>query len=265
MRLWPVILLLLISCQLFAQGEIDGQDRTFWRNERSFGGSIYSNAWSLNYREYRQIKPDNRVFLEAGLGGYKDSKEIKSQNYNSPYSYFYGKTNLTWNINAALGYQHEIFEKRDLGGISIGMFIAGGPVITFCKPIYYRVLTGVVNDVGIFEDKKFDIATISPDFIYGRSSIFKGINEIKLIPGLYTHGGFSFEYSHNDKITQTIEVGSSISAYLKEIPIMGNEQNKQIFFSLFASYKIGFILDPLKMRTDFLMSVFTRKERKEGE
>lgn len=265
MRLLRVILLLLISCQLLAQGEIDSQDRTFWRNERSFGGSVYSNGWSLDYCEYRQVKPDNRIFIEAGLGGYKDPKEIKRQNPGSPFSFVYGKINLNWHLNATLGYQHEIFEKRDLGGVSIGMFIAGGPVVTFCKPIYYKVATSSTGQVTVFEDKKFDITTIDPNLIYGKSSIFKGINEIKLIPGLYAHGGFNFEYSHNDKITKTIEVGTSISAYLKEIPIMAKEQNKQIFFSLYASYKIGFIIDPLKMRTDFLMSIFTRKERRKEE
>lgn len=263
MRLWPVILFVSIGCQLFAQGEIDQQDKTFWRNERAVGGSIYSNGWSFDYAEFRQTKPDNRLFIEAGLGGYKDPKQVKIKNYylGSPYSFVYGKINLNWHLNAGFGYQHEIFDKRDLGGVSISYFISGGPELTFCKPIYYKVLKGINPDMSfMLEDKLFDITKMAPEVIYGKSSIFKGADEIKLYPGLYTHGGFSFEYSNNDKITQTISIGASLSGYLKEIPIMANDQNKQVFFSLYASYKIGFIIDPLKIQNDFLTSIFSRKE-----
>jgi hypothetical protein len=262
MRLLPIILLLSISCQLLAQGEIDNQDKTFWRNERAFGATVYSSAWSLDYCEYRQIKPNVRLFVEANLGGYKDPKEVKIQNYYyySPYSFVYGKINSNWHINAGFGYQHEIFEKHDLGGVSIGWFVAGGPVVTFCKPIYYKVITGANSNGLIYEDMKFDITSMLPTDIYGKSSFFKGFDDIKLFPGLYTHCGFSFEYSHKNKITQTIEVGPYITAYLKEIPIMANDNNKQFFFSLCASYKVGFILDPLKMKSDFLTSIFTRKK-----
>ena len=262
MRLLPLILLLSISCQLLAQGEIDNQDKTFWRNERSFGATAYSDGYGLDYRELRQTKPNSRLFIEAGIGLYKDPKEIKIQNYSyySPYSFVYGKINQNWHLNAGIGYQQEIFEKKDLGGVSIGWFVSGGPVLTFCKPIYYKVIVPLTSNSFTYKEEKFDITSMLPSDIYGRASFFKGFNEIKLYPGLYAHCGFTFEYSHNDKLTQSLEIGSSISGYLKEIPIMENESNKQVFFSLYVSYKIGIILDPLKMRNDFLTSIFTRKE-----
>ncbi len=267
MKLLPVISFLFISLTLSGQGELDLQDRTFWRNERSFGAAIYSNGWSINYAEYRQTKPDNRLFIEAGLGGYRNPKEVKIQNitYYSPYSFVYGKINLNWHLNAGFGYQHEIFEKRDLGGVSIGWYVAGGTVITFCKPIYYKIIDSVTVVGLVFEEKKFDITTMLYNDIYSKASILKGMSEINLYPGLYAHGGFNFEYSHNDKLTQTIEIGASISGYLKKIPIMAHDPskqdpNKQIYFQLFVSYKIGFVLDPLKMRNDFLTSLFSHKE-----
>lgn len=264
MRLLPAILLFSIGCQLFAQGEIDSQDKTFWRNERSFGAAAYSNGWSLGYFEYRQTNPGDRLFIETELGGYKDPKEVKIQNYlwYSPYSFVYGKKNMNWHINAGFGYQHEIFEKRDLGGVSIGWFVAGGPVVTFCKPIYYKIITGV-NAYGgpVTEDMKFDPTMQNID-IYGKSSIFKGFDQLTLYPGLYTHAGFNFEYSRKDKVSHTIEVGSSLTGYMKKIPIMANENNKQLFFSLFVSYKVGVILEPLRMKTDFLYLLFNHKKDK---
>jgi hypothetical protein len=264
MRLLPIILLLLLSCRLFAQGDIDSQDKTFWRNERAGGLTAYSNGWSLGFYDYRQTNPGKRHFIETEFGGYKDPKEIKIQNYYvvySPYSFKYGKINSNWHVNAGYGYQSEIFEKRDLGGVSIGWFIAGGPVLTFCKPIYYKIITGVTQAGYQTVDKKFDITMTSND-IYGKASFLKGFDEIKLYPGLYTHGGFNFEYSRNDKVTHTIEIGSSLTGYLKKIPIMAEERNRQFFFSLFVSYKVGVILNPLKMKNDFLYNLFNHKKDK---
>jgi hypothetical protein len=265
MKVLPIILLLSFSCKLFAQGEIDNQDRTFWRNERSWGASANSNGWNIGYYEYRQTKPGDRLFVETEFGSYKDSKEVKIQNYyyNSPYSFKYGKINSNWHISIGLGYQHEIFEKRDMGGVSISWFAAGGPVLTFCKPIYYKVVTvDTVNNVLITKDMKFDLNSVMPIDIYGRSSFFKGFDEMKLYPGVYGYGGFSFEYSKNDRMTKTVEVGASMTGYLRKIPIMDNEYNKQVFFSLFVSYKIGIILEPLKMKNDFLYNLFNHKKDK---
>jgi hypothetical protein len=81
--------------------------------------------------------------------------------------------------------------------------------------------------------------------IMSKASFFKGFDEIKLYPGLYARGGFSFEYSKNDRITHTVEVGASMHAFAKTIPIMASEDNKQFFPSIFVSYRIGMILDPL--------------------
>jgi len=271
MKLLPIILLLFISCQLFAQGDIDNQDKTFWRNERAFGAAVYSNAWSLDYFEYRQTKPSTRLFIETQFGGYKNPKEVKIQNYDyySPYSFVFGKINCNWHINAGFGYQHEIFEKRDLGGISIGWFVAGGPVITFCKPIYYKIIKGTSGSGSVlYDNKKFDITTMLPSDIYGKSSFFKGFDEITIYPGIYTHGGFNFEYSKKDKVTHTIEIGTYITGYMKKIPIMANDpsepnvNNSQFFFSLYVSYKVGVILEPLKMKNDFFYNLFNPKKDK---
>lgn len=151
--------------------------------------------------------------------------------------------------------------KRETWGISIGWHVTGGPVVTFCKPIYYKIIKEISLSGLVFEEKS---STWQPCYtdIYSKASIFKGTDEIKLYPGVYAHGGFDFEYSHNDKLTQTIEIGSSISAYTNRIPIMAGENNKQVFFSLYASYRIGFILDPLKIRMIFLLHFLVLKGKK---
>jgi len=240
MRLLQVILLSFIGGSLLAQGELDTQDKIFWRNERSVGAMLNSDGMGLLYRELRQTEPAKRYFIEAGLSLIKHPKEIKISTYSSG-TFEFGKLNSTWTLKAGIGYQHEIFGKRDLGGVSISWFAGAGPALTFAKPIYYEV----INLAGDIEVHKFDITIHQTFDIIGRASFFKGFDELKLYPGAYAHAGFNFEFSKDDKLTHSVELGGSLSIFNKPIPIMATEDNKQFFPALFVSYRIGFILDPL--------------------
>jgi len=89
---------------------------------------------------------------------------------------------------------------------------------------------------------KFD-AGIHQTQIGGRGPFFMGFNELKLLPGLYGKTGFSFEYSQKDAIVHALEVGISLTAYPKEIPIMATEKNNFLFFNLNVGYRFGRIID----------------------
>ncbi|MEZ4997923.1 MAG: hypothetical protein R2758_10820 [Bacteroidales bacterium] len=101
------------------------------------------------------------------------------------------------------------------------------------------------DDYYTIEEQKFDLTIHQPLDIMSKASFFKGFDEIKLYPGFYTRAGFNFEYSKNDRVTHAIEVGASLHGFTAKIPIMATEDNKQFFPSLFVSYRIGMILDPV--------------------
>lgn len=247
MRLWHVFLFVVVCAPLAAQGDIDPQSRLFWRDERSIGATLNSDGWSVIYRDLRQIKPSHRYFFEGSVEGFKHPKEIKLTNYyfQSPGTFVFGKLNSTWTIGGGAGYQIEIFEKRDLGGVSISWLGGAGLTLLFAKPIYYEVIVLVGQDYYTVEEQKFDLTIHQPTDILGKASFFKGFDEIKLYPGMYARTGFSFEYSKNDKVTHAIEVGASMHAFTSTIPIMASEDNKQFFPAIFVGYRIGMIRDPM--------------------
>jgi hypothetical protein len=162
-------------------------------------------------------------------------------------------------LRGGIGHQHELFKKADLGGIAIRYFYLAGPVLAIYKPIYYKVLYPISLSEYEIKEEKFDASIALPQDIYSKASFTKGLNETKVLPGLFAKGGFNFEYSKEDKIIHAIEVGAQINVFPKKIPIMASPDNKTIFFSLFVSYRFGMIIDPLDPESNKISNIFRRK------
>jgi len=249
------------AISIFAQGELDEQQKIFFRNERSFGILLNSDGVGISYREAKRIDFRNKQLLEIDAGTLRDSKEYKQQSaYTQGGSYIYGKLNSTFYLRAGIGHQHELFKKADLGGIAVRYFYTAGPVLAIYKPIYYKVLYPVSSNEYEVREEKFDASIAIPQDIYSRASFTKGLNEIKVMPGIYAKAGFNFEYSKEDKVIHAIELGGQINAFPKRIPIMAVSDNKALFFSLFVSYRFGIIIDPLDPDSNKLSNIFRRKK-----
>jgi hypothetical protein len=245
----------------FAQGDLNEQQKVFFRNERSFAFLLNSDGLGLSFREAKRINFLNKRILEIDLGTLKHPKEYKISNIyaTGTGSYVFGKLNSVIYLRGGLGNQHEIYKKADLGGVAIRYFYSAGPVIALYKPIFYRVLYPVSLNEFEVREEKFDVSIHQPTDIYSKASFFKGIGETKALPGIYGKAGFNFEYSKEDKVIHAIEIGAQINAFPKTIPIMASPDNKSIFFSLFVSYRFGVIVDPLHPEETRLSYLFRRK------
>jgi len=240
-----ILILMLPAASLLAQGEIDTQKRVMLRDERTLGGFLNSNGWGINYRYGYWRNARNQFIIDGDFAYVKHPKEVKtsvSYNYNT-YRYVYGKQNLFWELKGTAGWQKELYRKIDRNGISVRLYYAGGLSLGFTKPIYYKVFTTSGDGTIIYEENlKFDPG-IHKGSIGGRGPFYMGFDELKVIPGLYGKTGFSFEYSQKDAVLHALEAGVSLTVYPKEIPIMANEQNNWIFFTLNVGYRFGRIID----------------------
>jgi hypothetical protein len=250
-RIIPSTLLLLfaISSAAYSQGEIDKQEKVFFRNERSWAGSLNSNGWGFNYRYAKRLNAFSSIIFDVDLASIRHPKEIKSQ---SPYkggwgrSYVFGKTNEAFSLRVGTGYQKELFSKFDQNGISIRFISVGGLSLAILKPVYYLKITG-------FNPSTLELTTISsqfdPDYmqsiydIYDRESFFTGIGESTFVPGCYARAGLCFEYSAEDRFIHALEGGVQIEGFLKKLPILAIEDNRQLFLTLFVAYRFGKVID----------------------
>jgi hypothetical protein len=251
----------IIVTAVSGQGEIvDLQQTVFYRNERTFGIILNTDGYAFDYREGKRINFLNKRLYEIEMGILKHPREVKLSNpyFQSGSSFVFGKLNCVSYFRVGFGKQHELFSKEDLGGVAIRYFWTVGPDLVVYKPIYYKVLYPLSLTEYQIKEEKFNIAIHNPGDIYGKASFGKGFNEIGVIPGVYGKFGFNFEYSKEDKVIHAIEVGTTFSAFPKKIPIMAVEDNKAIFLSLFVSYRMGLIIDPLDPQSNRISTIFIR-------
>ena len=237
--------LLILTNSLKSQGDLDEQQKIFFRNEKSFGIQLNADGLGFSYRIANRTNNLNKNILEFELGTIKHPKEYKFTSYYDGSSFIFGKMNFPIYLRGSIGRQRELYPKADLGGVSIRFLYSGGPTLAVYKPIYYKVPYYISIDQFILEEEKFNNAITIPDEIFGKASFFKGFDETGVVPGIFAKAGLTFEYSKEDKIIHAIEIGANLNAYLKEIPIMATNDNRAIFLSLFVSYRFGIVIDPL--------------------
>ncbi|MFO7851486.1 MAG: hypothetical protein ACQERS_05520 [Bacteroidota bacterium] len=260
-KLLTILFIVAVSQQLFAQGDIDEQDKVFYRNERTFGLSLHSNGLGISYREGKRLDFLNKRIIDIDFNLIKHPKELRLSNpwVMSGGSFVFGKKNEMYSIRGSIGHQHEIFKKIDLGGVAIRYFYSGGPSLALAKPIYYNILDYTPSNTYQIKQEKFTDDISNPNSIYNKASFFKGMNEIKVYPGLFLKGGFNFEYSKEDKVIHSIELGTSFEAYTNKLPIMASDDNRALFLTLFVTYRVGIIIDPLNPEETRIPNLFFRK------
>ena len=250
--------LLIWTNSLKSQGELDEQQKIFFRNEKSFGIQLNTDGLGFSYRIANRTNYLNKNILEFEFGTIKHPKEYRQSSYYDGSSFVFGKRNFPMYFRASIGRQRELYPKADLGGVSIRFLYSAGPTLAVYKPVYYEKILYYDQFLKqyITNDEKFSSDIASPVDIYGRASFFKGLNEIGIIPGVFAKAGFTFEYSRQDKIIHAVEVGANLNAYLKEIPIMATNDNKAVFLSLFVSYRFGIVVNPLNPESNKIKNLF---------
>lgn len=244
--LFMIPIQLCIGLSASGQGEIDTQKKIFYRDESSLGILLNSNGLGLSYRYGWWLDARNKKLWEGDFVTLKHPKEVRYPFlYPNSRSFIYGKLNTVFNFRVMRGHQYEMFRKIDKGGISVKYYYGAGLSAAVYKPIYYDIYIMPAGDYYRIESLKFD-PSYHPAQYAGRSSFFKGFNELKALPGITGRFGVSFDYSTVDAMLHALEAGIVLDIFPKKIPIMATKQNNQIFLTLFVSYRFGKIIDRLK-------------------
>lgn len=235
------------SLQLKAQQatNADEDKSILYRNELSYGFTLHSAGIGLNVRRYYNKTVNLKRFYEIEFATLKHPKEYRSINvqYENSKSFIYGKVNSFFTFRTVYGRQHVISSKPQRNNVEVRLHYSGGISWGIAKPVYltfYDQNNSTPGNKTYYTDRYDPMKTEhSLDNIYGRASFLLGFDKIKPYPGLCAKTGVMFEYGSLDDDIKSLEVGVSVDAFPKQIPIMAYIENKSYFFNFYVNISFG--------------------------
>ena len=228
---------------LYAQQVYQEEVPLKFQNFISAGGGLHNAGWYFTSRfGIEKSGKTNRIY-EFDISKIKSPREYKYSNPGipSPKPYIYGKQYDFFACRFGTGFQKLIFDKSEVNGLEIRYQISGGLSLAALKPVYLDILyvTSGQNPQLYTETERYDPARHYPDNIYGGAGFLKGFNEMEIKPGLYGKFAMVFDWAKYQEDISHLEAGISIDAFPKEIPLMANQFNKNIFISFFIGFQLG--------------------------
>lgn len=226
--------------------------------EMSGGFKLHTDGWTLNAQRgfIRSEDPENPFtpFMWFEFSEKKHPKEVKQQNNSylivnpgelRPLSYKYGKINNFYALKLGYGNQKPLSGKIDKANVQVSWVYAAALSIGFLKPYYLDVLMPEGNvyvrkTVKYSEETKpYFLDLYNKNTIVGGTDFIRGINELKINPGIALRSGFYFDYAPTRKLFSGVELGASAELYMKKAEIMAIAPNRNFFFNLYVDFRFG--------------------------
>lgn len=224
-------------------------------NELSGGVRLNTNGWSLfaerglvqtEETKYRDLFYNiNFAYLE--LSEQKHPKETRSTINGDPQRtrpFIFGKLANFYTVKAGMGRRKMIAGKPEAGTTSVHWVYGAGLSAGLLKPYYIEAL---VTDptTGRFEQQtiKYSDETkgtfLKENYILGAAGFSKGLNELKVIPGITARTGLHFDFSQRKRTKLSVELGLNAEIYTKPIEIMANQKAVPYTLNIYAAIQAG--------------------------
>lgn len=209
------------------------------KQEFTGGGVLHSQGWGLIIRRSKNKTFRRKRVFELEAVSMEHPKELRSVNpyYENTSSYIYGELNQIVVTRFGYGRHNVMYAKFDKG-VEIRYLYIGGLSVAWAKPIYLEIGYPSVPYEYIATER-YDPEKHFVDNIFGRASEFKGIDKMRLLPGIYGRFGFSFDYAKQQKNIASIETGVIIDYYFQDVPMMAKISNDPYFLTFYVSLQFG--------------------------
>jgi len=235
------VFLFLLSSSLLAQRS---SGSIIDNNEDKYKGIVYNKEITVDTRllthgfavgvNFAKIKTYYKsTYYQFELGELKNQKEFRQNsdnqilNQGSPQSFILGKQNNLFVLRAGYGVKRYYSEKAKRKGVAIGLNYEGGVTLGLLKPYYLDIQQNDVGQPDIVPTRPERFDPLNPcsfldplSGIYGSSGFFKGLGEIKPLPGIHGKVGVHFDWGAFDEFVKAIEVGVSADVFIRRAPIM---------------------------------------------
>lgn len=207
-----------------------------------YGGAIlHTNGWGAHITIGKAKTAFKSRIYQLDLVAMKHLKEIRTYNpYDQPRSYIFGKLNSLFVIRPSIGSRVVSFDKIRKSGVSVGYNWRVGPSLGITRPVYLEIGIPGQYPYQTVVVEKYNPEVHKYDAILGRAGGVRGMNELKLHPGIYGAIALNFEYDANRDGLKGIEVGATIDYYpIEPIEIMAFAENPQFFLNFYVCLQFG--------------------------
>ena len=111
------------------------------------------------------------------------------------------------------------------------------------KPYYLEIYS---QGEGVIQSVKYDAETERKflglqqgQYIIGSSGFSKGLNELKMIPGVHAKTALHFDFAASKKSKMALEAGINAEYYMKKIELMAFQDAKPLFVDVYVSLQFG--------------------------
>ena len=235
------LLAILFCIHVKGQETIFEEKTTVFKTEQSVGIGIHTNGFQATYRYGKYQSAFVKRMFEIEVANIKHPREIKSiyPFEEDVRGYIFGKLNAFFAVRPSVGIQKVIFPKQSIKGVSITSIFQLGPSVGIAKPVYLNIIQQESITSRIVSKERYDPDEHSTNNIYSRASFFNGFDEIKIYPGLFGKLGLHFDYGDQRELIKSAEVGFTIDAYLRKIPILAFTENRQFYPNLYIAIFFG--------------------------
>ena len=240
-----LFLFLLTSFGAYSQTQeatIFDEATVVYQNSIYGGAILHTNGWGAHITMGKAKTAFKSRIYQVDFVGMKHPKEIRTFNpyREQPRSYIFGKLNTFFIIRPSIGSRVVSFDKIRKSGVSVGYNWRVGPSLGITRPVYLEIgLPGQYPYHTVIVEK-YDPEVHKYDDILGRAGGLRGMNELKVKPGLYGAIALNFEYDANRNGMKGVEIGATIDYYpIKPVEIMAFAENYQVFLNFYVSLQFG--------------------------
>ena len=228
-----------------SSGILYKQEKALELRPHSNGGAIaFQFGKILTYYKTRYYQFDIGILRHPKE--YRQAITFHSGNpfTRTPNSFTYGKQNHFVILRAGFGEKKYFSDKAKRKGVAVGINYQVGASLGLLKPYYLHLsrleddgFTDYVSTERYSEEN--EELFLDDTKIVGPASFFKGFDEISLVPGINARIGAHFSLGAFDQYVKAFEMGITVDAFPRRVPIMIIENNTPVFINGYLSFQIG--------------------------
>ena len=213
-----------------------------FQNELSYGLNFNSNGGLIGGAFVRSSYFMSERMYQFGA---IEIVEVKHPKENRLYStetgdfFIAGKQNYLFVVRPQYGREIVLFRKAAESGVQVNAIGAVGPSLGLLVPYYIRYNYGGPALQNVRTEQYDPERHRNLENVQGNANVFQGLGEANVNLGAHVKAGLSFEYGRYRESIAGIEVGFMLEAYPKELVIIPQADNEQLFTSVYLNLYYG--------------------------